>query len=249
MADRLALTVQDGVAELRFVRPAAHNAIDYAFAAALPDVAHAVRDDPAVRALVIVADGPSFSVGGDLQHIAAAGPDGLSDELVRMIEPYHEGLATLDELRVPVVTAGQGPVAGGALGFLYVADAVLLAPGARLVPGFDRLGLSGDGGGTFHLPRLVGLRRATELAVRGRALDAETAVAWGLASEVVAGDLTEAAHAEARRLSHSGAAGELRGLLRTPPARAALAAELDAMRRLGAAEAAQQAIASFVSAR
>jgi 2-(1,2-epoxy-1,2-dihydrophenyl)acetyl-CoA isomerase len=248
MPDRVSLTIEDGLAELCLVRTDAHNAIDYDLVEDLLAAVMEVHDDPALRALLICADGRHFTVGGDLAYLAGIG-GGLGDELARMITPYHEALATLDELRIPVVTAVQGAAAGGGLGLLYVADTVLLAPDARLVGGFDKLGLSGDGGGTFHLPRLVGLARAVEFQVRGRALDAAAAVEWGIASRIVDGDLRSEARAEARALADGPTAmyAEQRGLLRTPPARAGLQAELEAMRRLGDTEFAQQAVAAFAA--
>src|SRR4051794_23400905 len=246
MPDRVSLTMEDGVAELCLVRADASNAIDLRLVEEMLPAVMEVRDEPGVRALLICADGPHFSVGGDLGHIAAA--EDLSAELLRMIGPFHEALATLDELRIPVVAAAQGAVAGGALGLLYVADTVLLAPDAKLVTAFGKLGLSGDGGGTFHLPRLLGLARAQELQVRGRPLDAAGAVEWGLAARIAEGDLRADARAEARAHAEDAARyGELRNLMRTPPARAALTAELDAMGRLGHSPSAQRAVAAFAA--
>jgi 2-(1,2-epoxy-1,2-dihydrophenyl)acetyl-CoA isomerase len=248
MADRVSLTVDDGLAEFRLVRADAHNAIDRRMAEAMREAALQARDDASVRALLITADGPSFTVGGDIGYMAGHADD-LSGELRRMITPFHEALAALDELRVPVLTAAQGPIAGGGLGLLYVADTVLLAPDARLVSGFIQLGLSGDGGGTFHLPRLIGRLRAAEFVAQGRTLDAATAVDWGLATRVVDGDLQQAAAGLARELADgpTAAYGAQRELTRTPPAREALAAELATMLRLAEGDGPRAAMTRFAA--
>jgi 2-(1,2-epoxy-1,2-dihydrophenyl)acetyl-CoA isomerase len=78
-----------------------------------------------------------------------------------------------------VVAAVHGAVAGGGLGLIYVADVVIAAEGTRFATGFSGLGLSGDGGGTWFLPRLVGMRRAAELYFEQRVLDADEAAAGG----------------------------------------------------------------------
>jgi 2-(1,2-epoxy-1,2-dihydrophenyl)acetyl-CoA isomerase len=143
----------------------------------------------------------------------------------------------------------QGAAAGGGLGLLYVADMILVAPDAKLVGGFDKLGLSGDGGGTFHLPRLVGLARAQRIQTHGYTLRAPEAVEWGLAARIVNGDLRAAGLEEARRMAAGSTAAYAaqRELLRRPPARAHLALETAAMERLGATRFAQERVAEFAA--
>src|SRR5207244_2313930 len=82
----------------------------------------------------------------------------------------------------PVV---RGAIAGGGLGLAWVADLVLAAEDAVFATGFAQIGLSGDGGSSWFLPRLVGLRRAQELVIGGRILTAAEALDWGLITRVV----------------------------------------------------------------
>lgn len=199
--DRVTLEVDGGVAQLRLAWVAGHNAIDPRMVAALGAAVDRIAGDDAVRCVLIAADGPSFSVGGDLAHLTAHADD-LAREMDAMVTPFHRTLTALGELPVPVVCAAHGPVAGGGLGLLWCADVVLLADDARLVAGYPRLGLSGDGGSSWAVPRLAGPQRALQFLMGGRVLDAAEAVAWGLAAEVVPGaELHERAGAEAHRLA------------------------------------------------
>jgi 2-(1,2-epoxy-1,2-dihydrophenyl)acetyl-CoA isomerase len=101
-----------------------------------------------------------------------------------------------------VLVAAHGAAAGGGLGLLWCADVVIAADDLRIATGFVHLALSGDGGSSWHLPRLVGLRRAQELIMGGRVLDAAEALDWGLVTRVVpAAELVEQALAQARALA------------------------------------------------
>jgi 2-(1,2-epoxy-1,2-dihydrophenyl)acetyl-CoA isomerase len=253
-ARRAELTVDDGIAQLRLVRADARNAIDPAWVQAMDDGITACDADSSVRALLICAEGPTFSVGGDLNHFAAD-LERLADELGDMIGPYHESLARLAELRVPVVCAVQGAVAGGGLGLLWCADVVLAADDMKLATGFARLGLSGDGGSSWWLPRLVGMRRARELMLGGRVLSAAEALEWGLVSRVVGRErLEEEALALTRELAAgpTAAYGELRRLLARSGSISladGLDAELAACTRGGATADGREGIAAFAERR
>jgi 2-(1,2-epoxy-1,2-dihydrophenyl)acetyl-CoA isomerase len=250
---RIELNVDRAVAEIVLARADASNAIDRTWAEELATRCAEV-DATSVRAVLIRADGPAFTVGGDLDHIGGH-LDDLSDELHRMIDPFHRALQGLAGLPMPVVAAAHGAVAGGGLGLLWCADIVLLAEGTKLATGFSRLGLSGDGGSSWYLPRLVGLRRAIELHVQGRVLSAEEAVEWGLASRVVP---LAALHDEARLVARNLGDGptqtyaEMRRLLRGAFDRdlgAGLDAELQAIQACARTADAKEGIAAFLAHR
>ena len=242
---------QDGaVGHLRLTRGDAHNAIDLQWNHDLLAALDACAAADGVRAVLISADGPSFTVGGDLGHIGARA-DRLAEELAAMITPFHEGLARIAELPVPVVAAVQGPCAGGGIGLIWAADIVIAAEDLKLVTGFSALGLSGDGGTSFYLPRLIGTRRALEVYLEGRALSAVEALEWGLVNRVVPGaELVDHARATAERLAAgpTAAFGEMRALLRTSGTRTLreqLAAELEAMQRCAQTADAPAAVVAF----
>ena len=199
--DRARLTVEDNVAHLRLVRPSERNAIDDRMAAELSRAVEAVHADTRVRSLLISGEGPSFCVGGDLKFLTPR-LERLDDELRSMISVWHQTLPRLSELPIPVVSAIHGGTAGGGLGLVWCADFVIAADDTKIATGFVELGLPGDGGSSWHLPRLVGLRRAQEMILDNRVLDAQTALEWGLVNQVVTKDeLMPVASALARRLA------------------------------------------------
>jgi 2-(1,2-epoxy-1,2-dihydrophenyl)acetyl-CoA isomerase len=242
-----------GLGLLRLNRPTARNAIDVGFVSDLHEAVQRSAADGALRALLIRAEGPSFTVGGDVAMLAQNGPAELPETLRRLTTIYHAALQILDRLPVPVVAAVHGAVAGGGLGLMNVADIVLAAEGTRFATGFAGLGLSGDGGGTWFLPRLVGPRRAAELYFGQRVLEADEAQAWGLVTRIVRpDDLQGEAETAGRQLAAgpTRAFAELRALLRaSPDARLGeqLLAETAAICRTAGTQDAARAIASFLA--
>jgi 2-(1,2-epoxy-1,2-dihydrophenyl)acetyl-CoA isomerase len=251
---RVDVHVDDGLASLCLVRPEARNGIDPAWVRALDAAVNAIAADDTVRAVLITAEGPSFTVGGDLQHFAARAGD-LDVALREMVPPYHDTLARLAAFDRPVVCAIQGAVAGGGLGLAWCSDFVLAAPDARFACGFARLGLSGDGGSTWYLPRLVGLRRAQELVMGNRALSADEALDWGLVTRVVpAEDLQEQALALARELADGPtvALRYMRRMLRESwdtPLAVQLARETEAVLDCGRTSDGREGVTAFVQRR
>jgi 2-(1,2-epoxy-1,2-dihydrophenyl)acetyl-CoA isomerase len=252
------LAVADAVATITLARADARNAIDPAWVAALAGVVERVRERISeredIRCVLTRARGPAFSVGGDLGHFAAQ-IDDLSGELDAMTTPYHETLRVLAELPVPVVAAAHGAIAGGGLGLLWAADVVLVADDAKLATGFAKLGLSGDGGSSWYLPRLLGVRRATQLIMGGRILTGAEAVDWGLADRALpAAELEAAGRRTAVELAAGPtvAFGEMRRLVRTAFDRGladGLRAETSALARCGATADGREGILAFVQRR
>jgi 2-(1,2-epoxy-1,2-dihydrophenyl)acetyl-CoA isomerase len=251
---RVELLVSGGVAEIVLSSPETRNAIDPEWVVALAQAVAGCAERPGIRAVAIRALGPAFTVGGDLAHFGAA-PDRLAEELDRMVRPYHVALARLADLPVPVVCGARGAIAGGGLGLLWAADVVVLGEDARLIGGGPTLGLSGDGGSSWYLPRLIGLGRAAALMMGGRVLDAAEALAWGIAAEVVAVDALPGRVTAVARGYAAGptrAYGEMRRLLRSSFARdlpGALDAEREAQVRCGSTADAREGIRAFAERR
>jgi 2-(1,2-epoxy-1,2-dihydrophenyl)acetyl-CoA isomerase len=242
-----------GLGIIRLNRPAARNAINEAFAADFAEAVRRCAADASVRALLICGNGPSFTVGGDVAMLAGTEPGELPEKLRQLTTSYHASLRVLDSLPVPVVAAVRGAVAGGGLGLICVADVVIAAAGTKFAAGFGGLGLSGDGSGTWFLPRLVGPRRAAEFYLEQRVLTAEEAASWGLITRVVpAAELAAEAERTARQLAAgpTRAWGELRTLLRRSDETSLseqLAAETAAQCRTAGTRDASHAIASFMA--
>lgn len=247
-------TVVDGVATMCLNRPNARNAIDVQMADETLEVARRIAADSSVRAVLICGDGPALAVGGDidcfLQH-----PDEYGRLFERMTTPFHEAFRVLSRIEAPIVTAAHGAVAGGGLGYVYAADLVIAAEGTKFVTAFAALGLSGDGGGTWHLPRLIGPRRAARAYLRNTPIDATEALEWGLVNEVVPADeLRDRATTLATELAQGPTRGfaRMRALLRDSwnnDLSAHLLAETEALRVTGDTADAANAIADFAAKR
>lgn len=247
--------VEDGLATVCFNRPDQRNAINLRLAEEFLDVARRVTADPTVRAVLLCGNGPALSVGGDIGYFLDNKEQGYSALFEKMISPFHETYDIVSRLDVPIVTAAHGAVAGGGLGFVYAADLVVAADDARFVTAFAAIGLSGDGGGTYHLPRLIGPRRAAQAYLRNTPISAEEALDWGLVNEIVpAAELRDRATALARELAQGPtvAYGTMRNLLRESwnndlPRQ--LTAELRGTKTTGATRDAATAIAAFAERR
>lgn len=246
-------SVVDGVARVVLNRPEQRNAIDLRMGEETLAVARAIAADPAVRAVLIAGNGPALTVGGDIEFFTSATPGGFGALAERMTNPFHEAFRILERIDAPIVTAAHGSVAGGGLGYLFAADVVVAEPDAIFCTAFSGIGLSGDGGGTWHLPRIIGESRARRMYLENLRVDAKTAEEWGLVAEVVsAEDLREYAFAKARRFAAGPtvAYGRQRRLLRESWGNTLaeqLRAESQGIRDTGGTRDAQHAVASFLN--
>jgi 2-(1,2-epoxy-1,2-dihydrophenyl)acetyl-CoA isomerase len=196
-----------GVATVRLNRPDRGNAIDTDMAADLAEAATQIAERSDVRTVLIAGNGPNFTVGGDLCLFAGTAREQLPNRLRRMIDSYHLAIERLTSIDAPVVAAVRGGAGGGGLGLLYAADIVVAADDARFALGYGALGLTADGGNTWFLPRIVGMRRAQELFLLNRRLTAQEALQFGLVSRLAPSDAVEK---EAITLAATLAAGPTR---------------------------------------
>jgi len=182
--DHVVYDVKDGVATITLNRPDAYNALNLALARELFAAVLAVDEDPAVRAVVITGAGKAFCGGGDVKDFA----DNLAriGLLIKELTTYvHGAVSRLVRTPKPVITAINGVAAGGGLSLALAGDLVLAAESARLTMAYSKIAATPDGSSTYWLPRLVGLRRATELFYTNRVLTAKEALDWGLVTRVV----------------------------------------------------------------
>jgi 2-(1,2-epoxy-1,2-dihydrophenyl)acetyl-CoA isomerase len=248
-------TVTDAVATVCLNRPDVRNAIDMEMAEETLDVARRIAADDSIRAVLICGNGSALTVGGDIDYFLARSGERFGTLFVQMITPFHEAFRVLSRVDAPIVTAAHGAVAGGGLGFVYAADLVIAAEDTKFVTAFAALGLSGDGGGTWHLPRLIGPRRAAEAYLRNRPIDAPEAVQWGLINEIVPAEkLRSRAEAVAQELATGPTQGfaRMRALLRDSwrnDLSTQLQAEIEAIRLTGDTADAARAIADFAAER
>jgi len=247
--------VDQGVATIQLHRPEAGNAIDLALVEDFYEAVFRAAGDPAVRAILLCGAGRSLSTGGDLAMLNQLTADGLPGRLRAMIDVYHLALDRLTRIDAPVVCAVRGAAAGGGLGLLHAADVVVAAEDAKFALGYAALGLPSDGGNTWFLPRLVGLRRAQQLMLLNRVLTGPEALDWGLVTELVPAAEVEA---RARQLAGQLAAGPTRALGRmkrllrdswAADLPGQLAAETEQMAEAGASDDAAEGIAAFMAKR
>lgn len=194
MTDSILLNVEGGLARVTFNRPAYLNAMDFEMATRWREVAREVTADPSVGALILDAAGPAFCAGGDVVAMATSGASGA--DVTATAHVIHEGIRTLALSDKPIVAAVQGAVAGGGLGLMLTADYIVAADTAKFVSRYANIGLTPDLGVSTLLPAAIGQRRALQLLLQDRTIDAATALDWGLVAEVVPG-AEVAARAEA----------------------------------------------------
>lgn len=248
-------SVVDAVATVCLNRPDVRNAINMQMVDEILDVAHRIAEDDSIRAVLICGNGPALTVGGDIEHFLASPREQFGTLFATMTAPFHDAFRILSRIDAPIVTAAHGAVAGGGLGYVYAADLVIAAEGTKFVTAFAALGLSGDGGGTWHLPRLIGPRRAAEAYLRNRPIEAAEALQWGLINEIVpAAELRSRAETVARELADGPTRGfaAMRALLRDAwrndlPTQ--LHAETEALRHTGDTADANRAINDFAAKR
>lgn len=183
------LTVEGTVATVTLNRPAARNALDEATARLLLDALLKVEQDDAVRVVVLRGAGEHFAAGGDVKTFARLLREEIPERrqaiLEELVGVVHEGVLALRRMPKPVLASVRGATAGGGFSLMLAADLVLAAEDAVFTLAFCHIGTSPDGGSTWHLPRIVGLRRAFEIALLGDRFDVATAERLGLVNRVV----------------------------------------------------------------
>ena len=204
---------EGAVAHLRFNRPEVLNAIDGPTAQAFLAACRALAGDGEVRAVVVSGEGRAFIAGGDLAELRRRPVEAARE----LIGPMHEGIALLASLDAPVIASLHGAVAGGGLGVALACDLAIAAEGTRFNLAYVNVGTSSDCSTSWALPRLVGLRKALEIALLGETFDAAEALRLGIVNRVVpAADLVAETEKLARRLAEGPplALGRLKRLMR-----------------------------------
>jgi len=176
------------------IRRPPHNFFDVALIHQIADAFEAADRDPAVRALVLCAEGKSFCAGADFSR---RGPDGTAEGERGQKHLYKEAIR-LFRTKKPIVAAVQGPAIGGGLGLACMADFRVTCAEGRFSANFTRLGFHPGFGLTATVPRLVGQQMAALLFYTGRRIDGAEAVRIGLADMLVP---LESVRAEAQKLA------------------------------------------------
>jgi len=193
---------RDGVMSIALNRPDVLNSFNGRMADELIAALRKAAEDTGVRAVLLTGSGRAFCAGQDLAAVLpAAGqptPD-LGDVVARQYNPIIRGIRTIEK---PVICAVNGVAAGAGANLAFACDIVVAAEDATFIQSFARVGLIPDSGGTFILPRIIGLQRAAALTMLGEKLSALRAKEWGLVHDVVPGAvLADTSFDLARRLA------------------------------------------------
>jgi 2-(1,2-epoxy-1,2-dihydrophenyl)acetyl-CoA isomerase len=179
-------------------RPERLNALTVEMADALSAALDMAAADENCRALVLTGAGRAFCAGQDLTAVVGMAPGDIG----HLLDRYNPLIKKLRGLPLPVICAVNGVAAGAGANLALASDIVLAAQGASFVQAFARIGLIPDCGGSWFLPRLVGMARARALALLAEPLPAATAAEWGMIWQVVEDDrLMTETHALAARLA------------------------------------------------
>ena len=172
--------VNEGVATLILNRPKSLNSFTTDMHAEIRTVMQQVIEDANIRCLVITGAGRGFCAGQDLGDRAQTTGGGVPDVGASVEKNYNPLIRSIMNLPKPVICAVNGVAAGAGASIALACDIVLAARSASFIQVFCKIGLIPDSGGTWNLPRAVGLARAKGLAMLGDRLPAETAQEWGL---------------------------------------------------------------------
>ncbi|MFQ5534919.1 MAG: enoyl-CoA hydratase/isomerase family protein [Sphingomonadales bacterium] len=187
-ASAILLELSGGVATLTFNRPGELNTLSPQLRTAFIEAVAQLETLDDLRCLVIRGAGPAFMAGGDIKGYYKR-LDGdrskLRDDLRHRIGAMNSAIVSLRNLPIPVVASVHGAVAGAGLSLMMACDLVIAADETVFTLAYSRIGVSPDCSGSFFLPRILGLRKAMEIALLGDRFDAATAHDLGLVNWVV----------------------------------------------------------------
>ena len=207
-------TAEDGVFTITLDRPDKMNALTPAMHAALGDAFDRFAADPALRVCVVTGAGHrAFCAGSDVTDLDEYGSNW---EYRNRFDKRRDYVRAIWLIRKPIVAAVQGAVAGGGLGLMLTADYIVAGDRAKFVSKYANIGLTPDLGVSTLLTAAVGQRRALQMLLQDRTIDAETAAGWGLVTEVAADPAARAAEVAQFWLDGAtGAFGQAKRLVRT----------------------------------
>ncbi len=198
MNTTLLLDRDGAIATLTLNRPASLNTLDSEMIDALIAHSSALAADDSIRCVIIKGAGRHFMAGGDIRSFANELADLPSDRrhhFTRMVEHMHAAIENLQRMPHPVLASVHGAVAGFGLSLMCACDLAIAAESSYFTSAYRHLGLTPDGGASYTLPRLVGLKKAMEIVLLGERFDAAEALRLGLVNRVVAeSELDTATH-------------------------------------------------------
>src|SRR5438876_1039760 len=186
MPDLVLLDVRDGVATITLNNPEKLNAFTGDMREHMGAALDQVAADPSVRVLMITGAGRAFCAGGDVKHMVGLKQRGTGFEaMLPLLEAGRATVLRIDALPFPTIAAVNGPAAGGGMSLALACDLRIASDQATFCEAFTRIGLHVDWGGSYFLPRMVGLAKSLELCWLADVVDAGEALRVGLVNRVV----------------------------------------------------------------
>ncbi len=183
MPEHILFSVEHNVARITFNRPQVFNSMHHAMRQEILHALETCKNDPEIRAVYLTGSGKAFCAGEDLQEVVD--PNGPS--LTQIISTgYNPMVLAIRNLEKPVVCAVNGVAAGAGANIALACDITVAAASASFTQAFSRIGLIPDSGGTWTLPRLVGMQRATALMMLSDKISASEAATMGMIWRVFA---------------------------------------------------------------
>ncbi len=242
-----------GVATFTMNRPKALNALNESMTKAFVPAVQAVANDPSIRVLIVQGAGEHFMAGGDIkgfsETLATPGED-RKKHFLEMIHFLHSGIELMQRMPVVTVAKIRGACAGFGMSLGIGCDLSIASEDAYFATAYKAIGLTPDGGQSFFLPRLVGVKKAMELTLLSERVSAQEAAHLGFVNRVVANDQIDAAVDKIAAQIARSARGSMAGAKRllNSSMQSTLSAQLDAEAESFSSCAAKQDFAEGISA-
>ncbi|WP_181347156.1 enoyl-CoA hydratase/isomerase family protein [Thalassobacillus sp. CUG 92003] len=187
MEEHIYTNEENGILYVTMNRPDRLNAFsEDMLSGVVQALAHAGESE-AIKAVVLIGAGRSFSAGGDVKTMGDVTPEQIYDHIGKL----NETILAIKSLEKPVIAAVHGFAAGAGFNLVMACDLVIAEMKSKFTLSFAQVGLMSDGGGSYFLPKLIGIHRAKELMFSGEPINASTAKEWGLVNTLVQEDEME----------------------------------------------------------
>jgi enoyl-CoA hydratase/carnithine racemase len=190
MSDVLLFDVKNHIATLTLNQPESRNSIsEYEMIEAITSACERLNNDKDIRVAILTANGSAFCSGGNIKDMRdKKGMFGGDDIAANYKSGIQRIPLALNRVEVPLIAAVNGPAVGAGCDLACMCDIRIASEKAMFAESFVKVGLIPGDGGAWFLPKVVGISRATQMALSGEMIDAQTAQEWNLVSEVVLHD-------------------------------------------------------------
>lgn len=176
--------ILDNIAIIKLNRPEVYNAINLELSEQLRNTLVELSTDNNTAGVIITGTGKAFCAGGDLKWIAQQGKD-YSSTFYKIVSKFNEAIIEIRNMKKPVFAAINGIAAGGGFSLALACDFRIMENQAQFILAYTSRGLSIDGGGTYTLPRIVGIAKALEIIAFDKPISSDEALRLGLVTEIV----------------------------------------------------------------